>query len=57
MSNRRQRIGSVFVSTTSASNLKDKYQSKDWDKDEDDKDNDEDVLRKSNRGAQLQGQR
>ena len=44
MSNRRQRIGSVFVSTTSASNLKDKYQSKDWDKDEkegDDKDKDE----------------
>ena len=57
MSNRGQRMRSVFVSTSSTFNLKDKYQSKDWDKDEDDKDNDEDVLRKSNRGAQLQGQR
>ena len=34
MSNRRQRMMSVFVSTTSASNLKDKYENKGWDKDE-----------------------
>ena len=59
MSNRRQRMMSVFVSTTSTFNLKDKYENKGWDKDEDeddDKDNDKDVSRKSNRGAQLQGQ-
>ena len=55
MSKRGQRMRSVFVSTSSTFNIKDKG----WDKDEDeddDKDNDKDVSRKSNRGAQLQGQ-
>ena len=34
MSKRGQRMRSVFVSTSSTFNLKDKYENKGWDKDE-----------------------